>query len=55
MAINEPEIFYATLRDSGDGNTYEITVDKKVIMANGWKLGDQLKVFIKLMKKKKRD
>ena len=49
--IEEPEIFYAKLRDSGDGNMREITVPKEVCEANKFEVGDMLKVFVRKIHK----
>ena len=50
-SIETPEVFYSNLRDSGDGNTKEITVPKEVCEANGFEVGDQLKVYVRRIKK----
>ena len=50
--INEFETFFATIRDSGDGKSKEITVDKKVSDFMGLDIGDVVKVMIKKTDKK---
>lgn len=47
-ALSDP--FYAKIRDSGDGNSVEITLDKKWVTVHGYKIGNLIKCWARKVK-----